>query len=143
MISTERINAPALFQLRFQGRPRVIAFAPGRANIIGEHIDYSILQAIAGSIPGHNYALPIALAQGIYVALKPKPGNKMSFHSESFGNYEVDLTAIPSGRTDQSWQNYILGVLSTAKREGLALSGGELLIAGDLSMGGGFLLPPR
>jgi galactokinase len=138
MISTARINAPALFRGKFQGRcPSVLAFAPGRANIIGEHVDYSILQAILGSITGHNYAIPFALDKGIYVALKPNDNNKMSFHSEPFGNYEVDLTAIPSGRTDQSWQNYILGVLSTARREGLKLSGGEMLIAGDLSMGGG------
>ena len=140
MISTKRINAPALFQQRFEGRKAsVSAFAPGRANIIGEHVDYSILQAILGSILGHNYALPFALDKGIYVALKPNDGNKMIIHSETFGgSFEVDLTAIPSSQTGQSWQNYILGVLSTAKREGLKLSGGEILIAGDdLSMGGG------
>jgi galactokinase len=138
MISTERINAPALFQQRFQGRkPAVSAFAPGRANIIGEHIDYSIKQATPGSIPGHNYALPIALDKGIYVALRPNESNKMTFHSEVFGKSEVDLTALPSGPTDRSWQNYILGVLSTAKRAELPLAGGEILIAGDLPMGGG------
>ena len=139
MIDTERINAPDLFRRTFQGRsPRVLAFAPGRANIIGEHVDYSIKQDTSGSIPGHNYAIPFALDKGIYVALKPNGGNKMLIHSEDFGgSFEVDLAAIPSGRTGQSWQNYILGVLSTAKREEFPLSGGELLIAGDLPMGGG------
>jgi len=44
-------EAKSLFQKQFQGRqPQVIARAPGRVNLIGEHTDYS-----------EGYCFPIAI----------------------------------------------------------------------------------
>lgn len=33
-------RASALFRLEFHAEPRVCAVAPGRVNLIGEHVDY-------------------------------------------------------------------------------------------------------
>lgn len=50
-----------LFKKAFGGKPELIACAPGRVNLIGEHIDYLGLAVF-----------PMALAQGICVAARPR-----------------------------------------------------------------------
>ena len=49
----------ALFRARFNSEPEIIASAPGRVNIIGEHTDYN-----GGQV------LPIAIDRRTYVAMR-------------------------------------------------------------------------
>jgi galactokinase len=54
----------ALFATAFGAEPAVVASAPGRVNLIGEHTDYN-----GGEV------LPIAIARRTYVALRPNGGS--------------------------------------------------------------------
>jgi galactokinase len=53
-------DAALQFEQRFGERPRLVAFAPGRVNLIGEHTDYS-----------DGLVLPIAIQLGVYAASSP------------------------------------------------------------------------
>ena len=135
------MTAPALkqsFQARFQRGPSVIFRAPGRANIIGEHVDYSSpFQRVHED--GHNYSMPFALPFGVCVAAARTQGNLVTVRSANFGNSVKfnpnNLHSEPSGR---SWENYVYGVFEAAKQAGLPITGGlDMEISGDVPIGAG------
>src|SRR5205823_7618311 len=67
----------------------VVAFAPGRANLIGEHTDYN-----------DGLALPFAIDAGVTVTAIPREGDEVvarAFDHE--GSDRFPLAAPPAGRT--------------------------------------------
>jgi galactokinase len=57
---TSEADAAALFESRFGAKTKLLLRAPGRANLIGEHTDYSMLPV-----------LPMAINLGLNRASKP------------------------------------------------------------------------
>ena len=53
-------EAKAGFKATFENDSSIVAAAPGRVNLIGEHIDYC-----------DGFVLPFALAQNIIIAASP------------------------------------------------------------------------
>jgi galactokinase len=104
-------------------------FAPGRVNLIGEHIDYS-----------GGYVLPCAINLGTYMAVRKRADKKLLGFSQNFrekGIVEVDLNDT-SFRIERGWMNYVVGVFDTLKNMGHDLSQGfEFYIEGDLPKGAG------
>jgi len=113
-------RASALFRQRFGAAPAVVASAPGRVNLIGEHVDYH---------GGH--VLPIATAERTAVALGPLD---RGFRAASEQEPPVDATAFdaPTGR----WTDYVAGVAVlggyVAERPGFAAA-----VASDVPPGAG------
>lgn len=58
------------FRERFGDRPAGVAFAPGRVNVIGEHLDYCGLPV-----------LPFALRQGLHLAFRVRPDDRVRCHT--------------------------------------------------------------
>ncbi|HVL17804.1 MAG TPA: galactokinase family protein, partial [Gemmatimonadales bacterium] len=84
----------SLFQRTFGTRPTVVASAPGRVNLIGEHLDYN-----GGPV------LPFAIERRTWVAAGP--GTGYSLWSTALGGAPVRREPGPR-RGD--WTDYILGV---------------------------------
>lgn len=61
------------FRRAYGGEPRVYAQAPGRVNLIGEHIDY------AG-----GWVLPVSLSRTVAVAAGPGKAGRVRVHSDQF-----------------------------------------------------------
>ena len=55
------------FQEAFGGQPELVASAPGRVNLIGEHTDY-----MGGLV------MPVAIDRQILFAIRPVAGNLIS-----------------------------------------------------------------
>ena len=104
----------------------LVAHAPGRVNLIGEHVDYN-----AGLV------LPLAIQKRIIVAAGPGQPGQVRLYSQSLAaetSFSVDV-AEPT--TDEPWQNYVRGMVAGLREAGVPTAGATLWIGGDLLPGGG------
>lgn len=108
--------------------PIRVFFAPGRVNLIGEHIDYN----------GGN-VLPCALEIGTYLLARKRTDQKIRHFSDNFkekGIIEVDLNHLDYNESD-SWANYPKGVFSEIKKLYPIEEGFDLLYYGNIPNGAG------
>ncbi len=119
---------------RLGAAPVAAARAPGRVNLIGEHIDY------CGGI-----VMPIAIPQSCYAALAPNPagGNNVTL-TTTFTDEQVSVDpaapitpggVVPIG----SWASYIIGVMRgfQAHADLTSLAGMRLHVHSDVPVGAG------
>jgi len=89
------------FVKAFAQTPDVIAAAPGRVNLIGEHIDYS-----------DGYVLPFAIADRTYAALRKRPDRLVRIASvqrrEAIVTVKLDDI---NPKLKGHWERYVLGVI--------------------------------
>jgi galactokinase len=103
-------------------------FAPGRINLIGEHIDYN-----------GGYVLPAAISLGITAAVRTRDDDVVRIYSKDF-NEEITFSSseISKGENDKiSWQSYILASLHVLQDHKVKLTGADILLASDLPVGAG------
>ena len=94
-------RALALFRQRFGTEPTALAFAPGRVNLIGDHVDYC-----------DGLVFPAALSDGCVCALGPRNGSIAAVSAEVEGAAEIDVLSPlePGDLADQpAWFAYIAG----------------------------------
>lgn len=114
------------FKSNYQAAPAIIAAAPGRVEIIGNHTDYN-----------NGPVIGAAIDRGVVVALRriEKPIFKFS---SAAGPVVVLSDPSQPQRGELSWLNYPLGVYNALIRRGLVPSGGfEMSIESDLPSGAG------
>lgn len=115
-----------LYADRFGHDPAVVAAAPGRVNLIGEHTDYN-----------NGFVMPMALECYTIVAVGPSPSGAYRF-SSTFGDVVVELSEEEAFRKgDPFWTNYIRGVLVLLRRRGANITPVDLLVDSNIPRGGG------
>jgi galactokinase len=123
-------DAADLFRSRFGGTPEGVWFAPGRANLMGEHTDYN-----------QGWVLPFALGQGITAAAARCPGNRLVLYSrqEPDAGADVSLDGLEPDRVPHvtGWAAYPAGVAWALASAGYQVSGACLAIDSDLPVGAG------
>ena len=105
------------------GAPRVF-FAPGRVNLIGEHIDYN---------GGHVF--PCALTLGTYAAAAVRNDRMLRFYSSNFAEDGVIECSLDNLQNDPAhgWANYAKAVVWAFAQHGHELpSGFDMVCIGDL-----------
>lgn len=108
-----------------EGADTVSVTAPGRANLIGEHIDYQ-----------GGYVLPIAVDRFICSTGRKRTDNKIRLFSFNYNEaFESDTEKISHSTT--KWANYILGVLLEFRKLGCPVPGMEMVFGGDVPVGSG------
>lgn len=149
-------RAVEAFRRRFGAAPRVIASAPGRVNLIGEHVDYA-----------DGVVLPLAIAERAAVALgagdagaAPSSGGPGATairgqaraqhpSAESFSDIEsielgrvarvrspANFEALPPRHAD-AWTNAVMGPLRELFDHGVGLPPIRAVIASDVPIGAG------
>jgi len=109
----------------FKREPLLCVKAPGRVNLIGEHIDYN------GGI-----VLPIAIERSIYLASAPRNENLYrlkSFQMEQ--TYEGELPLKPL--ENPFWVNYIFGVVNEFVKQRYSVPGFDALFDSDIPIASG------
>ncbi len=99
-------------------------FAPGRVNLIGEHIDYN---------GGHVF--PCALTVGNYCVARARTDDKLRFYSENFKKGGVIVSSIEDliFHSNAGWTNYPKGVMWAFRQKGMIMTHGfDLYIYGNI-----------
>ena len=103
------------FKQRYGRDPQWIAAAPGRVNIIGEHIDYN-----------DGFVLPMAIDRYCVIAAAENSGSEATVYSVATDE-EAKIQLAPSGATGSAsaghWSNYVAGVIAGCASRNLRPSG--------------------
>ena len=108
-------------------QPVYCFFAPGRVNLIGEHIDYN-----------GGYVFPAALSLGIYGAIRFRLDDVIQLKSTNASQtVSLDLKQPIRFKVEDSWANYPKGVIKHLLDDGYSLKGCDILFSGNLPDGAG------
>ncbi|WP_433983427.1 galactokinase family protein [Tunturiibacter empetritectus] len=118
-------QALRLHQLRFGLEGKLFA-APARVNLIGEHTDYT-----------GGLVMPMAIDFRTAAVLSKREDQRAVFYSANYdeeASYEVaSLERTPKGH----WSDYPAGVVWSLQQQGIAVSGFNMTLAGDVPLGAG------
>jgi len=103
----------------------VVAFGPGRVNLLGEHTDYN-----------DGLCLPFAIARGVTVRGQALAGGQVEAHAADLGEDDAFAAATPS-RDAEGWRAFVRGTVGELSAAGHAIGGARLHIAGDVPRGSG------
>lgn len=116
---------------RYGHLPAAVASAPGRVNLIGDHVDYN-----------RGLALPAAIGARAWACATPIPGPML--HLEAVDLKEsavVDLGLLSGGPCSAlelpAWACYPAGVVWSLMRDGVALPGLQCSIHSQVPIGSG------
>ena len=121
----------ATFADAFEGEPDVVASAPARVNLIGEHTDYN-----GGEV------LPIAIARRTYVAARPRARRGQA---DGRGSVRaVSATHRERGEFDPAaperaggWWDYLAGVVVYLRQAGVPVEPCDIAVWSDVPAGAG------
>ena len=119
-------NIRRVFHRQYGMNPSLIASAPGRVNLIGEHTDYM-----------DGLVLPVAIDRQVLFAARAIPGDAVTGFSLNFD----ERVSFRIGEYDPAhpcrWLRYVLVVLREIEKMDLALGGFEFCVSGDVPIGSG------
>src|SRR6478752_2024066 len=116
----------ALFREAYDGEATVVARAPGRVNLIGEHTDYN-----------RGLVLPVALAHTTYAAVAARDDGVVRIASGDDGDpWTGTIDAVGPGKVD-GWAAYVAGVLWALREDGLDVPGMDVVVHGTVPLGAG------
>ncbi|MFK7850490.1 MAG: galactokinase [Akkermansiaceae bacterium] len=114
------------FSERFGGEATLVAIAPGRVNLIGEHIDYC-----------DGFVLPFAIERYVVIAAAPNGTDEAkvatAFDDEGaiFSVGDEQVIGLPK------WSNYLRGVVHGFHKRGIQTPGFDAFIVSSLPGGAG------
>lgn len=125
---TEYINSA--FRQIFGHNPAVTVRAPGRVNLLGEHVDYN-----------EGWVLPCAIDRAVWLAAAPNNRGLARIHAldmQQQGQFALADYRPPGGhKTDHAWLNYPAGVAWAMQEAGHALTGIDVVFTSTVPIGAG------
>ena len=125
--AAETARVTAAFAAVFGPAPELVARAPGRVNLIGEHTDYN-----------DGFVLPCAIDHATTVAIARAAGGETRVHAVDYGEDDRFAVDRPIGhRAESGWSDHVRGIHAAFARRGLAVPAADIAIGGDVPRGAG------
>nr|WP_307993317.1 galactokinase [uncultured Niameybacter sp.] len=121
--------AVSKFKEIFKGEHEGIYFAPGRINVIGEHIDYN-----------GGLVFPAAITLGTYALISKREDGMIHAYSMNFEQIGTIICELENLEYNENhnWVNYLKGMAKVLKGEGHKVEQGfNILIYGNIPNGSG------
>jgi galactokinase len=119
-------KAQALWASRFDRPWTVGAYAPGRAEILGNHTDYN-----------EGWTLSVAIDRGMVFLAAPNDDSQCRVAAADFSEETAFPARHPQPSADQPWSNYVRGVAAKLQPPENAAPAFDALFCGDIPIGAG------
>lgn len=122
----------SIFEQHFSSSPQILAQAPGRVNLLGEHVDYN-----------DGPVLPAAIDRSVRLVAAPQEGGLVSLvavdlkKNITFRLDDVQKKTAIDGRPLPSWALYPAGVAWSLKETGLDVRGMQAVYLSNIPIGSG------
>ncbi len=124
---TPQDQARAAYRRKFDTEPSGVMFAPGRVNLMGDHVDYN-----------DGLVLPMPIAAGTAAAWGAGPGDLIDAVAHDLEQADDQFCAASVMRPDPAdWRSYVRGMASSLSAAGFTVSGAQLAISGSIPRGSG------
>ena len=111
---------------KYNQKPVASYFAPGRVNLIGEHIDYN-----------GGLVMPCAITAGTWMLMAPNNDQVIRFSSVNFEEEQALAIQKTYQKTGHEWYNYPIGVFHELQKFDWMASGLDILYFGNIPIGSG------
>jgi len=111
------------FQQYF-GKDYLLAAAPGRVNLIGEHTDYNM-----------GFVLPAAIDKNIWLGMAPNAENRLTVRALEYG--EEYTYSLDDMRPVSGWPTYLLGMIYLMMPGHRLPVGMDIVVTGNVPVGAG------
>lgn len=116
----------ARFESLYDGPPEGSSVAPGRVNLIGEHVDYN-----------NGRCLPMALPHATYAALATRRDDRVRISSlQQESPWSGTVERLGPGHVT-GWASYVAGVIWALREQGLDVPGLDILVDSRVPVGAG------
>ena len=103
----------------------LVSVAPGRVNLIGEHIDYC-----------DGFVLPLAIERYVGIAARPNDSQTARISTTREDTIEIDLSKVQE-IADPKWSNYLRGIIRGFQDLKYKLPGFDASIVSSVPLGAG------
>lgn len=116
----------------FNAEPRFVGIAPGRVNILGEHVDFN-----------DGFVMPAAIDRATYIAFSPSDDEAHHIHAldfnqtSDFSNLSLQNKQAFNGEPLVEWATYSAGVAWALAEDGLEVRAINAVFASDVPRGAG------
>src|SRR5574341_1169969 len=121
-----------LFQDTFQEEPEFIVRAPGRVNLLGEHVDYN-----------HGFVLPVAIDRAVWIACSPSHSPHSTLIAAdlaervSFSSETIPAKTDMDGKPLPQWAKYPGGCAWALNEAGYETPALHAVYTSDVPVGSG------
>lgn len=122
-------DVAAAFRAAYGHDPDGVWAAPGRVNVIGEHVDYNGGLCLPFAVPARTFAAVARRADDVVrvrSVQKPEPAD----------GWEGDLADVAPGTVD-GWAGYAVGVPWALRENGFDVPGVDVVVDGRVPLGAG------
>ena len=120
------------FRTRFSQEPRYVARAPGRVNLLGEHVDYN-----------DGFVMPVAIDRATYIAFSPALNDLTVLVAADFSEEARFTPGTLAGKTQPDgsplpeWAHYPAGVAWALGEAALSAPAMQAAFSSDIPRGSG------
>ncbi len=120
------------FEVKFGDRPDMVFRAPGRVNLLGEHVDYNGGPVLPAAIDRAVYLAASMIKSSEIRLFAPDLGEEVTFEIDSLdGKQDVDGNPLPE------WALYPAGVAWALIKAGLRIEGLQAVYMSNVPIGAG------